>query len=182
MKQIVLICSNDIYVAKTYFTKFVLSNPINTPSLLDTTDLEKIIDISDQIYSIWKDNSTDTYYYYLLDSISNGMNFIYVPFAGLAHAYMYDKINHVSDNRYCIISLKERYNTQLVPMELYNLLLDSKFTRLSLDVINDILSAQTENNLISSDMNMIKEYLLDGKVKQLSELGEEMIPLLETIE
>ena len=55
MKQIVLICANDIYVAKTYFTRFTLTNPINSPALLDSTDLEKIIDISDQIYTIWKD-------------------------------------------------------------------------------------------------------------------------------
>lgn len=180
MARVVLVCANDLYVAKTYFTMFIENDSVHMPELIEATDISELEAIKDKVYAVWKDSTAGVYYYYTEDDILDGyINFIYVPFAGLCHAYLHDLINN-TDNRYCMVSIREAYNTQLITLGLFNIYLDSKFVKLSLDTLTDIIDTQTENNLISSDMDPVKEMITAGSVVQLSELADELVSSLGT--
>ena len=124
MKIFLVVCNNT-FIAQSYFKAISKNEDINIPGLITSDELTIP---HEKIFSCWKDNLNNKYYYYRNDSlVPDKYNVVYVPFAGLVYTYLADKL-FKSDNRYTIISINESYNTRLVNLGLYNILMYSRFT------------------------------------------------------
>ena len=178
MKIFLVVCNNT-FIAQSYFKAISKNEDINVPGLITSDELTIP---HEKIFSCWKDNLNNKYYYYRNDSLDpNRYNIVYVPFAGLVYTYLADKL-FKSNNRYTVISINESYNTRLVNLGLYNILMYSRFTAFPKEILKQIVDNTTENNLISSDMDEIMNIIKTEDIPQTTEYYNDIKELVLTSE
>lgn len=164
MYDIIVIVTNDNFVANSFMSKFTDNEMVKSHALKETIEIEDINKYSD-IISCWYDNVSGTYKYYRESFLEkNVINIISINFAGFAYL-----VNHAreteSKNRYGVISIREKYNTQLVGLKLYDLFIDSKFKKLSFSILKSII---IDDKFMDPEYNKIIDMISNNEISQLS--------------
>lgn len=161
MNYTILVITNEPKIADMYFEKNIYSQKNILLDVLEPIPIgdAPTYEISTKYLAIWEDHYNDigsniSYKFNnSIEDIDNGFKYrlIKIPFEGLAYLVLRDRKIKAYNNRYIILYIKERTNSRLDTLCLYDFKIDGRFD-ISLDMINEYCNKYVEHNILMADI------------------------------
>ena len=160
MANFLMVVTNEDSIARSQMNYLASYENIGTvdPYEFDITDENSI----NSAISAWKSIKTDEVMnkFINIGNCINTYNIIYVPFAGFCYTVMKDRFEHNTDNKYALVSIKERFQSLIVTNGLYNIYLDSR-KQIPASIITEMIDNMNGNQFLTSEFDIVETYTKD---------------------
>lgn len=160
MANFLMVVTNEEYIARSQMNYLTSYENIGTVEPLELDlDNEEYVNSS---VSAWKTITTDETLnkYINMNNCINDYNIIYVPFAGFCYTVLKDRFENNIENKYAIISIKERFQSSIVSNGLYNIYLDSR-KQIPASIIIDLVNNINGNQFLTSEFDIVEKFAQD---------------------
>lgn len=166
---------NETFIAASFFSQFYKLTNVNLLHAKQT----KIG--KDDAFIQWKtDTNGKTYENFIMrsDMEEDKYQLIYAPYEALPYLVAKDRFFENTEDRYCLVSMKERFPTRLYGLQLYNFFLNTKF-KPTFDLFTEFFDTADHNIFLDPVFDPIYKDAQDNHLDLLSSHITQFFPKKE---
>lgn len=141
--NILLSVMNDKFIGESFFQRFYTIPGV--AKIKERTDNNLMNDC----FIRWMEQSGDAMYErgFREASLQAEYNILHIPYEGLCYLVARDRALKDESHRYCVVTMKENFQTRVIAHDCYNLFINSRF-RPTFDLFKEFFATEDHNILM----------------------------------